>query len=857
MSEGVVSISEPAGEHSTTKFNTTSPEVEGEVIEEGKKVIQKRVNALYGSGIWLTKSKGALQMIAEDPGIGVSRTHLEYEKSAGSWEALSEHNYLEENLCEGVQCYPTHNEYWTVDPKLPDGEDKIRYRANEAISGTESLSTETESTKTVKVDTAAPHNIGLGGLPWGDELSEKPYKLTAQATDGAGSSVASSGVKKLALFVSGTEVAELGTQTGCKVAKGECTAKAEWSINGAELGAGHHAIVIVATDNAGNESRIEETISIHHSTPVALGPGSVDLQSGDFALGSSDVNMGSGLTVGRNYSSRATEAGDEGPLGPQWSLSLGTSESLTEMVDGSVRLTDANGRETIFAATGAGGFESPVGDSNLKLTLEENKTTKEKLAYRLEDAAKHTKTKFTLPSGGSHLWVPSIQEGVASTDSLSYVYRTVEHQSEYPIAGGSAPDGITTGPDGNLWYTTWEGKKVGKVTPAGVVTEYTLPSFHVANQIVAGPDGNMWFTDQVTGDIGKMTTSGVITEYSIPWAAGLWGITVGPDGNLWFTRSGGSVGKMTTAGVVTEYTMPEASEPDRITTGPDGNLWVTDFYYHKIWKVTTSGAMTKYTLPVMRRPSSITAGVDGRLWFTGEEEIGAITTSGTISEYSVPLGSMPVAITAGPDGNMWYTAVGTSKIGKITTAGAISEYALPAGSEPYGITTGRDGNLWYTDYKTSKIGTMTTTGTITEPTEILAPVPAGVSCSPLKAGCRALKFTYASATTATGEGQAEWGEYAGRLVKVLMDAYNPTSKTMQETAVAEYKYDKLGRLRTEWDPRISPALKTSYGYDVEGHVTALNPAGQESWAFTYGTIPGDLSTGRLLKVARAPASEAL
>ncbi len=40
-------------------------------------------------------------------------------------------------------------------------------------------------------------------------------------------------------------------------------------------------------------------------------------------------------------------------------------------------------------------------------------------------------------------------------------------------------------------------------------------------------------------------------------------------------------------------------------------------------------------------------------------------------------------------------------------------------------------------------------------------------------------------------------------------------------------------------------------------MTALTPPGQESWAFTYGTIAGDPSTGRLLKVTRAPASAKL
>jgi streptogramin lyase len=861
MSEGIVSITEPSSDHASTSFNTTSPEVEGEVIIEGKKVVQKRTNALYGSGSWLTNSKGALQMISKDPGIGVSATHLEYEKSAGSWERLSEHNYLEvENACQGVQCYPEHAEYWTLDAKLPDGEDKIRYRAQEAMAGTESLAEEAASTKTVKVDTAAPHGIFLNGLPWGNELSEKPYKLVAEATDGVGTTVAGSGIKKLALFINGVEQSELGTQTGCTIAKGACTAKAEWSINGAELGAGHHAIVIVATDNAGNESRLEETISIHHSTPVALGPGSVDLQSGDYALSATDVNMGSGLTVGRNHSSRATQAGEEGPLGPQWSLNLGTTESLVEMVDGSLMLTDASGKQAIFAKTGAGEFEPPVGDSNLKLTLEENKETKTKLAYYLEDAAKHTKTKFTLPGGATKTWVPSKQEGTVATDTVSFSYQTASGVNEYALPAKSLPDTIVTGPDGELWFDRQNQAEergwIAKIGTSGTpITEYSMP-FGAAISFATGPEGNVWFTSP--SGIGKITSGGTITEYSTITSGIPEGITTGPDGNLWFTApSANKIGKSTTSGAMTAYSLPAGSEPSHITAGPDGNLWFTDSQSRKIGKITTSGAITEYG-PASTSPVGIVTGPDGKLWVAAYGKIDKITTSGAMTEYTLPTGSDVHSITAGPDGNLWYANFGKSTIGKITTSGAVTEYALPAESGPDAITVGPDRKLWFVDEFSSKVGTITTAGVIVEPTEELAPVPAGVSCSPeMKAGCRSLKFKYATTTTATGEAQSEWGEYKGRLAKVLLDAYEPVSKKMQETAVAEYSYDKLGRLRVEWDPRISPTLKTSYGYDAEGHVTALTPPGQESWAFIYGASQGDAGTGRLLKVVRAPASEAL
>ncbi len=78
----------------------------------------------------------------------------------------------------------------------------------------------------------------------------------------------------------------------------------------------------------------------------------------------------------------------------------------------------------------------------------------------------------------------------------------------------------------------------------------------------------------------------------------------------------------------------------------------------------------------------------------------------------------------------------------------------------------------------------------------------------------------------------------------------------KEEFVAQYSYDTQGRLRAEWDPRISPALKTTYGYDPEGHVTAVTAPGQQPWLLHYGTLESDATPGRLLSVTRPDASTA-
>ena len=80
--------------------------------------------------------------------------------------------------------------------------------------------------------------------------------------------------------------------------------------------------------------------------------------------------------------------------------------------------------------------------------------------------------------------------------------------------------------------------------------------------ITAGPDGALWFTNDGTGSIGRITTAGVVTNYTAPASTDPDGITAGPDGALWFTNAGNdSIGRITTAGVVTNYTGTGIDDP--------------------------------------------------------------------------------------------------------------------------------------------------------------------------------------------------------------------------------------------------------------------------------------------------------
>jgi len=259
--------------------------------------------------------------------------------------------------------------------------------------------------------------------------------------------------------------------------------------------------------------------------------------------------------------------------------------------------------------------------------------------------------------------------------------------TEYEIPSGNRAYGITAGPDANLWFGEVDGGQIGKVTPAGTVTEYPIPSGNSApGGITAGPDGNLWFTEFYAGQIGKVTPTGAFTEYPIPTADSFPAdITAGPDGNLWFTERH-QIGKVTPAGVFTEYPIPNGSGGAAITAGPDGNLWFVEFGGDTIAKVTPTGAFTEYPIGTASTSfaGGIAAGPDGNLWFTVSSadgtygEIWSVTTTGTFTRNRIPTPrAHPAAITAGPDGNLWFvengqealTPAGTYGLGKMTPRG--------------------------------------------------------------------------------------------------------------------------------------------------------------------------------------------
>ena len=92
---------------------------------------------------------------------------------------------------------------------------------------------------------------------------------------------------------------------------------------------------------------------------------------------------------------------------------------------------------------------------------------------------------------------------------------------------------IVAGPDGNMWFTL-PGKKVGKITPAGLIQEFELGGIENAIGIAAGPEGRIWVvaTNKATSFLPSNPT-GTEQDFTSALINGEPNIALGPEGLFW------------------------------------------------------------------------------------------------------------------------------------------------------------------------------------------------------------------------------------------------------------------------------------------------------------------------------------
>jgi YD repeat-containing protein len=414
------------GQHSTVSWNREPEELVVQT-ESGEFKTPNVLDSNSSASKWLGPNYGAMEFSAHDGGLGVDLGQVEV-KPGGSFEVFYGKNLIETSACKGVQCassesFPVdYNSLVSDGKRPPEGEDKMRADASSPMPYSSS-SEHGEGEVTVKVDATKPHNIKLTtAMPEKEgvyEDSELPAHVKIEAEDGEGSTP-SSGIKSIALEID--DHALIGSGGSCT--PGPCYASYEWQINGAELGAGTHELTAVVTDNADNIETKSWQVLVHHAAPVAIGPGSVNPESGDFAIEANEATLSGGmgsLGIERHLDSRNPAEGVQSPLGPEWTVGQQSLDTIDPLPNGAL-LSSSEGL-TMFT-NNSGKLKAPSGDSDLALEYKSEYEGKE-AAYILTNTLHGTTTVFRLPTG-SLSWMPTVSKSPIATDTLTDEYRSVE-----------------------------------------------------------------------------------------------------------------------------------------------------------------------------------------------------------------------------------------------------------------------------------------------------------------------------------------------------------------------------------------------------------------------------------------------
>ncbi|MGA9946550.1 MAG: hypothetical protein WBE79_15505 [Candidatus Cybelea sp.] len=212
-----------------------------------------------------------------------------------------------------------------------------------------------------------------------------------------------------------------------------------------------------------------------------------------------------------------------------------------------------------------------------------------------------------------------------STNVVRATDKGVVQSFPIPSGDGTSIDGLGLGPDGNVWFA--EFNHIGKITPAGKITEFAYPSGYSTNQygsVTAGSDGNVWFAESSDNAIGRINpSSGKITMFPISVTCIPAPVVLANDGNVWFAclTSSPMMGRITPSGKISTFAIGgtfSSNETEQFCArGPDGDPWCASGNDGDIFRVNSkTQKVTTFTPPLGAgvRPDALATGADGNVW---------------------------------------------------------------------------------------------------------------------------------------------------------------------------------------------------------------------------------------------------
>jgi streptogramin lyase len=297
-------------------------------------------------------------------------------------------------------------------------------------------------------------------------------------------------------------------------------------------------------------------------------------------------------------------------------------------------------------------------------------------------------TIFTIPGTPENGGVEYVAPGMDNALWLSQYYRgdIVElkpdgHGRTIEVPAPHYTQGITLGPDGNMWYVTYR-STIGRIAKDLSVTTYTDTTRDLGfSAITTGSDGNLWFWSFFTHTMYTATTAGVISALPADTLRlPVINLTLGPDKNVWFLTFDGAPGN---GGDLVGFFPP-------------------------------AGKKFEAHVGILNEGWNIISGPGGLMWFPNPQKRSIDTVDPVTHEldvYSAGISGVPQQVIEGPDGNVYFTENGCrcgtggpiSAIG-VLHDGIAEEYPTPIPFTILGIAVGSDGNIWFTDRYSNNVG---------------------------------------------------------------------------------------------------------------------------------------------------------
>ena len=192
--------------------------------------------------------------------------------------------------------------------------------------------------------------------------------------------------------------------------------------------------------------------------------------------------------------------------------------------------------------------------------------------------------------------------GVATSTPLIAKVAADGSMTSFPVTGATQVNWLTVAPDGNLWFV--DGQRIGRATPAGVVSFFSLPAHSDGSkidlsdaQLTPATDGGIWFIDN--GGLERIDSTGQVKTVPSPGSV-ITGLGTTTDGQLWFSflppagstlaaSPGAYLARMTPGGEITVFS-------DLVNTDNTPVVHVVGTNEATIWLAESNGTLASVSL---------------------------------------------------------------------------------------------------------------------------------------------------------------------------------------------------------------------------------------------------------------------